>query len=176
MLVNDWSARDIQAWEYAAARAVPRQVVPHVDLRLGDAALAARAVPGRGAARRSRRRCPHLDGGRDWALDVELELELNGEIVSRGNARTLYWTMPQQLAHATSNGAALRTGDLMATRDDLRRRAGLGGIADRAEPTAESRPSRTARAPFLEDGDEVVLRGRAGDVELGEVRGRVLPA
>ena len=42
-------------------------------------------------------------------------MELNGDVISRGNARTLYWTMPQQLAHATSNGAAVRTGDLMAS-------------------------------------------------------------
>jgi fumarylacetoacetase len=106
---------------------------------------------------------PHLAGGRDWALDLALEVELNGETISRGNARTLYWTMPQQLAHATSNGARLRTGDLMAS-----------GTISGTEPGSEgSLIELWKNSRFLEDGDEVVLRGRTAAVELGEVRGRV---
>ena len=58
---------------------------------------------------------PYLRTEGDWALDVELEVELNGEVVSRDNARGLYWTFPQQLAHATVNGAAVRPGDLFAS-------------------------------------------------------------
>ena len=86
--------------------------------------------------------------------------------MSRGNARTLYWTMPQMLAHATSNGATIRTGDLMAT-----------GTISGSEPGTEgSLIELYGNTRFLEDGDEVVLRGRAGEVELGEVRGRVVPA
>jgi fumarylacetoacetase len=106
---------------------------------------------------------PHLAGGRDWALDLALEIELNGEVVSRGNARTLYWTMPQQLAHATSNGATLRTGDLMAS-----------GTISGPEPGSEGSLIELWRnTRYLADGDEVVLRGRTASVELGEVRGRV---
>ena len=72
--------------------------------------------------------------------------------------------MPQQLAHATSNGASVRTGDLMATGHDLRGRS----------PARRDRCSSSGRGErFLADGDEVVLRARGGDVELGEVRGRV---
>jgi len=110
---------------------------------------------------------PHLAGGRDWGLDVALEVELNGETLSQGNARTLYWTLPQQLAHATSNGASLRTGDLMAS-----------GTISGAEPGSEGSMIELFRGErFLEDGDEVVLHGSAANgVELGEVRGRVLPA
>ena len=110
---------------------------------------------------------PHLEGGRDWGLDIALEVELNGETISRGNAQTLYWTLPQQLAHATSNGARLRTGDLMAS-----------GTISGAETGSEgSMIELFGGERFLEDGDEVVLRGRAANgVELGEVRGRVLPA
>ena len=108
----------------------------------------------------------HLAAGRDWALDIDLEVELNGEVISRGNARTLYWTMPQQLAHATSNGASLRTGDLMAS-----------GTISGPDPGSEgSLIELTHNTSFLDDGDEVVLRGKAGELELGEVRGRVLPA
>ena len=75
--------------------------------------------------------------------------------------------MPQQLAHATSNGAPLRTGDLMAS-----------GTISGAEPGSEGSMIELYRGErFLADGDELVLRGRAANgVELGEVRGRVLPA
>jgi fumarylacetoacetase len=103
----------------------------------------------------------------DWGLDIALEVELNGEPISRGNASGLYWTMPQQLAHATSNGAPLRTGDLMAS-----------GTISGAEPGTEGSMIELYRGErFLADGDELVLRGRAANgVELGDVRGRVLPA
>jgi fumarylacetoacetase len=74
--------------------------------------------------------------------------------------------MPQQLAHATSNGASLRTGDLMAS-----------GTISGPDPGSEGSLIELNRnTDFLEDGDEVVLRGRAGELELGEVRGRVAAA
>jgi fumarylacetoacetase len=162
VLVNDWSARDIQAWEYqplgpflgkSFQTSIAAWVTPLPLLQ--DARV--EAPPQQPSP------LPHLAGGRDWALDLALEIELNGEVVSRGNARTLYWTMPQQLAHATSNGAALRTGDLMAS-----------GTISGPEPGSEGSLIELWRnTRFLEDGDEVVLRGRTASVELGEVRGRV---
>jgi fumarylacetoacetase len=166
VLVNDWSARDIQAWEYVPLgpflgksfqTSISACVTP---LALLDPARV-EAPPQEPPP------LPHLAGGRDWALDVALELELNGETISRGNARTLYWTLPQQLAHATSNGASLSAGDLMAT-----------GTISGVEPGSEGSLIELYRGErFLEDGDQVVLRGRAANgVELGEVRGRVLPA
>ena len=114
MLVNDWSARDIQAWEYVPlgpflgksfATSVSAWVTP---LSL----LEDRRVP---APAQDPEPLPHLRVEGDWAFDLPLEVELNGTVVSQGNARGLYWTMPQQLAHATSNGASVRTGDLMAS-------------------------------------------------------------
>jgi fumarylacetoacetase len=164
VLVNDWSARDIQAWEYVPLgpflgksfqTSISAWVTPLelLDERRVEAPL--QEPPA----------LAHLAGGRDWALDIDLEIELNGGVISRGNARTLYWTMPQQLAHATSNGASLRTGDLMAT----------GTISGPVPGSEGSLIELTRNGSFLDDGDEVVLRGRAGDVELGEVRGRVLP-
>jgi fumarylacetoacetase len=166
VLVNDWSARDVQAWEY-------RPLGPFLGKSFQTsisgwvtplALLEGARVDG---PPQEPRPLPHLAGGRDWALDVALEIELNGETISRGNARTLYWTMPQQLAHATSNGASLRTGDLMAS-----------GTISGSEPGSEGSLIELWRnTRFLEDGDEVVLRGRAGAgaeaVQLGEVRGRV---
>jgi fumarylacetoacetase len=165
VLVNDWSARDIQAWEYVPLgpflgksfqTSISAWVTPL-------ALLEERRVE---APQQEPPVLQHLAAGRDWALDIDLEIELNGEVISRGNARTLYWTMPQQLAHATSNGASLRTGDLMSS-----------GTISGPEPGSEgSLIELTHNASFLNDGDEVVLRGRAGELELGEVRGRVLPA
>jgi fumarylacetoacetase len=166
VLVDDWSARDIQAWEYVPLgpnlgksfqTSISAWVTPLALLE--DARVEA---PPQDPAP-----LPHLAGGRDWGLDVALEVELNGETLSQGNARTLYWTLPQQLAHATSNGASLRTGDLMAS----------GTISGPDSGSEGSMIELFGGERFLEDGDEVVLRGRAANgVELGDVRGRVLPA
>jgi fumarylacetoacetase len=177
VLLNDWSARDIQAWESpplgpflgkSFATSISAWVTPLRLLQQARVAAPAHDPPA----------LPYLAAGGDWGLDVELELELNGTVVSRGNARTLYWTMPQQLAHATVNGASLRTGDLMGTGTISGSERGSEGsllelTRNGDEPVRLADGSERA---FLEDGDEVVLRGRAGPVQLGEVRGRVLPA
>jgi fumarylacetoacetase len=113
----------------------------------------------------------------DWALDIALEVELNGTIVSRTNARGLYWTFPQQLAHATANGAPARSGDLYASGTISGAEPGTAGSL--IELTWGGRdPLRLADGStrtFLEDGDTVVLRGHAGDLSLGEVAGTILP-
>jgi len=177
LLVNDWSARDIQAWEYqplgpflgkSFATSISGWVTPL-------ALLESRFVPG---PPQDPEPLPYLRVAGEWGLDIELEVEVAHTVVSRTNARGLYWTMPQQLAHATSNGASIRTGDLFAS-----------GTISGADPGSEgslieltrngAHPIRLgdgSNRTFLEDGDEVVLRGRAGDVELGEVRGTILPA
>ncbi len=164
VLVNDWSARDIQAWEYVPLgpflgksfqTSISAWVTPLAVLEVHRVEAPPQDPPVLG----------YLAAGRDWALDIDLEIVLNGDVISRGNSRTLYWTMPQQLAHATSNGASLRTGDLMAT-----------GTISGPEPGSEGSLIELTQGAFLEDGDEVVLRGTAGEIELGEVRGRVLPS
>jgi fumarylacetoacetase len=166
VLVNDWSARDIQAWEYVPLgpnlgksfqTSISAWVTPLALLEEARLEAPPQDPPA----------LPHLAGGRSWGLDIALEVELNGETISRGNAKTLYWTLPQQLAHATSNGARLRTGDLMAS----------GTISGADAGTEGSMIELFRGERFLDDGDEVVLHGRAANgVELGEVRGRVLPA
>ena len=177
VLVNDWSARDLQAWEYqplgpflgkSFATSVSAWVTPL-------ALLEESFVP---APPQDPEPLPYLCIPGAWALDVDLEVELAGNVVSRTNARGLYWTIPQQLAHATVNGASLATGDLFAT-----------GTISGPDPGSEgslieltsngARPIRLgdgSTRSFLEDGDELVLRGRAGEIVLGEVRGAVLPA
>ncbi|HSX22452.1 MAG TPA: fumarylacetoacetate hydrolase family protein [Gaiellaceae bacterium] len=165
VLVNDWSARDIQVFEYVPLGPfLGKSFLTSISAWVTPLALLeSRRVE---APPQDPPPLPHLAGGRDWSLDLDLEIELNGETVSRGNSRTLYWTMPQQLAHATSNGATIRTGDLMAS-----------GTISGSEPGSEgSLIELTNNERFLADGDEVVLRARGGDVELGDVRGRVIPA
>jgi len=161
VLVNDWSARDIQAWEYqplgpflgkSFATSIGAWVTP---LEALDAYL----VP---APPQDPPVLPYLDTERT-NFDLELEVELNGEVVSRTSSRHLYWTMAQQLAHATVNGASIRTGDLMAT----------GTISGPEQGSEGSLIELWQNTRFLEDGDEVVLRGRAGTVALGDVRGRI---
>jgi fumarylacetoacetase len=177
VLLNDWSARDIQAWEYqplgpflgkSFQTSISAWVTPLALLEPARVQAPLQDPPP----------LAHLDGGRDWGLDLELQIELNGEVVSSGNARTLYWTMPQQLVHATSNGAWLRTGDLMGTGTiSGPARGSEGSLLELTRNGAEPLRLRdgSTRA-FLEDGDEVVLGARAGTVTLGEVRGRVLSA
>jgi fumarylacetoacetase len=174
-LVNDWSARDIQAWEYqplgpflgkSFATSVSAWVTP---LSLLESSLVSGPV-------QEPEPLSYLRVDGRWALDLELEVELSGTVVSRTNARDLYWSMPQQLAHATVNGASIRTGDLFASGTISGSERGTEGslIELTHNGTDPIRIGDGSTRAFLEDGDEVVLRGRAGDVSLGEVRGTVV--
>jgi fumarylacetoacetase len=165
VLVNDWSARDLQRWEYqplgpflgkSFATSISPWVVPL-------AALGPFRVPGRPQEPEP---LPYLRTREPWALDVALEVAVAGDVVARGNARGLYWNVAQQLAHATVNGASVRPGDLFAS-----------GTISGAEPGSEGSLLELGR-PFLADGDEVVLRGWCGEhaISFGEVTGRILPA
>jgi len=182
-LVNDWSARDIQAFETvplgpflgkAFATSVSPWLVPL------DALAAARTNP----PPRDPAPPPYLrDGPQPWGLDLNLEVRINGCPVSRPPFRTMYWTPAQMLAHLTSGGAPLRTGDLYASgtvsgpaRDQLGCLLELTGNGTEPIALADG-SSRT----FLEDGDEVAISatapGPGGEViSVGEVRGRVAPA
>jgi fumarylacetoacetase len=179
VLVNDWSARDLQRWEYqplgpflgkSFATSVSPWIVPL-------AALEPHRVAG---PAQDPEPLPYLRRTEDWNLDIALEVELAGTVVSRTNARGLYWDLAQQLAHATVNGTSIRPGDLYAS-----------GTISGAEPGTEGsliELTRAGRQPvelrdgetrtFLRDGDEAVLRGIAGSgedaVSLGEVRGTVV--
>ena len=115
------------------ARPVPGQVLRDLDLAPGSCRWRRSSPTSCPRARRTRSRATYLRTEGDWALDIALEVELNGAVDQpHGNARGLYWTFPQQLAHATVNGAAVRPGDLFASRHDLGRRAGQQGSPDRA--------------------------------------------
>ena len=177
VLVNDWSARDLQAWEYVPlgpflgksfATSIGAWVTPLDALRPHRVA----------AAPQEPEPLPHLRASERRVFDIELEVLLNGETVSRTNASNLYWTPEQQIAHLTSNGASLRTGDLLASGtisgDEPGARGSLIELTwNGAEPLELADGS--ART-FLEDGDEVVLRGRTAAFPLADVRGEILPA
>ena len=172
VLVNDWSARDIQAWEYqplgpflgkSFATSVSAWVVPVEELL--DRRVA--------AERQEPEPLPYLRE-QPWAFDIPLEVELNGTVIAHSNTRHLYWSVSQQIAHLTVNGASLRTGDLLATGTisgpEPDERGSLIELSwNGAEPL--ELPGGATRS-FLEDGDEVVLRGE----QLGEVRGTIEPA
>ncbi len=180
VLLNDWSAREIQAWEYAPlgpflaksfATSVSPWVVPLADLAAARVPPPPRDVPLLG----------YLDdaAAEPWGLDLTLEVSINGSVVSRPPFATTYWTGAQQLAHLTVNGATVRSGDLYASGTVSGPAADTRGclleLTEGGTTPLVLGDGSTRR--WLQDGDEVVLRGTApGGVDLGQVRARVLPA
>ncbi len=179
-LVNDWSARDLQAWEYVPLgpflgksfiTSVSPWVVPLAALDDAWTAPPERDTP----------LLPYLDdAGRRDGLDLTLEVRVNGALVSRPPFATMYWTAAQQLAHLTANGAALRTGDLFAS--------GTVSGPDPDQYGSLIELSRNGSDPFrlddgslrtfLDDGDEVTITARAAgvggtEIGFGSVAGRV---
>lgn len=182
-LVNDWSARDLQSWEYVPlgpflGKSFLTSVSPWV---VPLAALSeARVTP----PARNPKPLSYLDdtGSAPWGLDIAIEVRLNGELVSSPPFDLMYWTPAQQLAHMTVNGASLRTGDLFASgtvsgpRPDQRGsfiELSWGGKEPLRLPDGSTRT-------FLEDGDVVTLTATApgadgSRISLGEVVGRIDP-
>jgi fumarylacetoacetase len=186
VLVNDWSARDIQAWEYqplgpflgkSFATTMSAWVTP-LD------ALEACRVPG---PPQDPSPLPHLRAAepRGLALDLAVDLQPAGAAsaacISRTSFAGLYWTLPQQVAHLTSNGASLRTGDLLASGTvSGPERGSEGSLIELTRAGAEPLDAGGVRRTFLEDGDSVVLRGSATvadgvTISLGSAEGRIVP-
>jgi fumarylacetoacetase len=184
VLLNDWSARDIQAWEYVPlgpflgksfATSISAWVLPFEDLTEAELPLPAQ-VPGP---------LPYLDGGQAdlFGLDLHLEVLLNDTVIARPEYRDMYWSPAQMLAHMTGNGASLRTGDLFASGTvSGSRPETFGSLLERTWNGSRPLvlPDGTTRG-FLEDGDVVTLRGWApgrdgARIRLGEVVGRVAAA
>jgi fumarylacetoacetase len=195
-LVNDWSARDIQAWEYQPlgpflAKNFATTVSPWIITR---EALEPFRIPLAPRAEGDPEPLPYLSDENDRAaggFDLTLEVWLASAAmrdqgiapvrVSRGNFRDMYWTFAQMIAHHTSNGCDLRPGDLLASGTvsgpDKESRGCLLEMTWRgAEPI--QLPTGEARK-FLEDGDEVIMRGyceREGATRIGfgECRGVIV--
>ena len=169
-LVNDWSARDIQAWEYqplgpflgkSFATSISPWVVPLAALETARVWAPSAHTP----------LLPYLREHEAWGLDLRLEIRVNDELLSRPPYRLMHWSPAQMLAHMTCNGASVRTGDLFASGTvSGPRRQEWGSLIELWDNTR-----------FLEDGDEVVISavapGRDGTmIGFGDVRGRVVPA
>ena len=197
-LVNDWSARDVQSWEYQPlgpflAKSFATTVSPWVVTL--DALEPFRVAPPRRPAG-DPAPLPYLDGDEDrargafditveaWILTAQMREAGTGPArLSHGTFREMYWTFAQLIAHHTVNGCNLRPGDLLASGTVSTADAGGRGclleITQRgAQPVAL--PGGETRA-FLEDGDEVLLRAfcvreGAARIGFGECRGIVLPA
>lgn len=177
-LLNDWSARDIQAWEYVPlgpflgksfATSISPWIVPL------DALAHRRVAP----PPRSDELLEYLNGVMTYGFDLDLEVRLNGHVVSRPPFSAMYWTPAQMLAHMTVNGASTRTGDCYASGTvSGPERDQRGCLLELSWGGTEplSLPDGTTRT-FLEDGDELTISASAGpDVSFGELTGVILPA
>lgn len=181
-LVNDWSARDIQAWEYVPlgpflgksfATSVSPWVVPLEALEAARVPTPAQDPAPLG----------YLREKEQWGLDLDLAVELNGQLVARPPYRQMYWSPAQMLAHLTANGASLRTGDFYASGTvSGPERDQCGSLIELTwsgtEPLILADGSTRG---FLADGDIVTLAGTAPAVDgtrlsLGEVAGQIAPA
>jgi fumarylacetoacetase len=159
-LLNDWSARDIQAFETVPlgpflGKSFATSVSPWITPL---AALGPRRVG-------------------EFGLDIDLEVRLNSHLVSRPRFADMHWTYAQMLAHLTSNGAAVRTGDVFASGTVSGPEPGQRGCL--LELTWNgTQPLQLADGSvreWLADGDEVAISASAGAVTLGEVIGRITP-
>jgi fumarylacetoacetase len=192
-LLNDWSARDLQAWEYQPlgpflAKSFATTISPWI---VTMEALAPYRVPAFSRPTGDPAPLPYLaseanqqHGGIDLKLEVRLATQRMRDesaapvTISRGNFRDLYWTVAQFIAHHTSNGCNLQPGDLLASGTvsgpEKESRGCLlemtwGGKEPLQLPNGEKRA-------FLEDGDEIILRGYcerpgAARIGFGECRG-----
>lgn len=187
VLLNDWSARDVQAWEYqplgpfqakAFGTSISPWVVPRAALEPFRVASPPREPP----------LLPYLHEPGPMLYDLALEVQLRPEgaaratVVSRTNARHLYYSAPQQLAHHAIGGCPMSTGDLLGSgtisgpgKDERGSLLELtwGGEQPLTLATGQTRT-------FLEDGDSVTLtgwaQGAAHRVGFGTCEGRILPA
>ncbi len=177
VLLNDWSARDIQAWEYqplgpfqgkAFATSISPWIVPKAALESFRRPAPAPEMP-------------YLREARPGLYDITLSVHMNGEKISQTNATALYYSAVQQLTHHSLSGCPMRVGDLL----------GSGTISG---PTPDSygslmelswngeKPLPLANGPrsFIEDGDTLTLKGHAQGagfrIGFGACTGTILPA
>lgn len=192
-LLNDWSARDMQRWEYQPlgpflAKSFATSVSPWVTTQEALIPFMVEAAP---------HQPPPLDYLWDevdqsrGALDLHLQVQLRSsamleaQTLSQSNSRDLFWTPAQMLTHHASNGCPLRTGDLFASGTISGEATGSAGCLLELTWVAPGQPRRPvdlndgSSRIFLEDGDEVILQGwahRSGfrSLGLGSCRGRVV--
>ena len=195
MLMNDWSARDVQKWEYQPlgpfnAKNFGTTLSPWI---VTLDALEPFMVPGPRRGEDDPTNLDYLTWADDFGVDLNLTVEISSEgmreqgidptLVSRGNYADMYWTMSQMLAHHTSTGCPLRPGDIYAS----------GTVSGETEDSRGCLLERTWRGQhpitlgdgterkFLQDGDEVIINGwcereGARRIGFGACSGVVAPA
>ncbi len=186
VLFNDWSARDIQAWEYVPlgpflAKNFASSVSPWV---VTLDALEPFKVSG---PMQDPKVLPYLEFEGDWHYDINLEVDITPEnaspsVVCKSNYKHMYWNMVQQLAHHTVNGCNMRGGDMLASGTISGPEPDSFGsmleITWRGEKPITLSDGSTRK--FINDGDTVVMRGWSAKngvrVGFGEVAAKVLPA
>jgi fumarylacetoacetase len=191
VLLNDWSARDIQTWEYQPlgpflAKSFATTISPWI---VTLEALEPFRCPPFARDARDPQPLPYLSSEKDRGIDIQLEMHLRTPKMktpvrlSRGNARDAYWTAAQMVAHHASNGCNLQPGDLLGSGTLSGTTPGEAGSLmelTQAGKAPLSLPGGETRT-FLEDGDEAIQRGRcerdgATPIGFGAAAGRILPA
>ncbi len=180
VLLNDWSARDVQAWEYqplgpfqskALGTTISPWVVTQAALEPFRAEGAARVNP----------LLPYLRESRPGFYDLTVGWTMNGQRMSETNYREMYYSSAQQLAHHTESGCPMRVGDLLgtgtisgSTRDQT------GALLEMTEGGKRPVTVNGAERTFIEDGDEIGLyahaQGQGYRIGFGPCTGTILPA
>jgi fumarylacetoacetase len=180
VLLNDWSARDIQAWEYQPlgpfqAKAFGTTISPWI---VTQAALDPFRSPG---AARVEPLLPYLSEERPGLYDLVVGWRMNGQTMCRTNYNVMYYSSAQQLAHHSSSGCPMRVGDLLGSGTisgpELDQTGALLEMTQGGKISVDvGGDTRT----FIEDGDEVELYGYAAGegyrIGFGPCSGRILPA
>jgi fumarylacetoacetase len=181
VLVNDWSARDIQKWEYQPlgpftaknfATSISPWVVP-LEALDPFRCKGPEQVP---------LPLPYLQTKGKLAYDIKLEVFLQGSRISSSNFKYMYWNIQQQLAHHTITGCNVNPGDLMASGTiSAPEEGGYGSLLELSwKGTRSIRLNDGDQRKFLQDGDTVTLtgwcQGQGYRVGFGEVTGKILPA
>jgi fumarylacetoacetase len=185
VLLNDWSARDIQAWEYQPlgpfqAKATATTISPWIVMReaLEEFRISTpvREVP----------LLPHLEEPAPLLYDISLEVALapqGGEetVIARTNYREMYYSAAQQLCHHTTSGCPMNVGDLLGSGTiSGPTRGERGSLLELSWGGKEPFEIKGGMRSFIEDGDRLTLRGHAqGDgyrIGFGNCSGRVIPA
>ncbi|KAG8162707.1 hypothetical protein KVR01_007185 [Diaporthe batatas] len=189
VLMNDWSARDIQAWEYIplgpfTAKNFGTTISPWVVLADAMEPHQAPALPNENTP------LPYLvEERKDNVLDIQLEVELetaagSKTTLTKTSSSNLLWSFPQMIAHHTITGCNLSVGDLLGSGTISGTEKGTQGSMLEATDGGKNPiqlPGSSETRIFLEDGDTIAITGRAGDEEngyvgFGECRGTILPA
>lgn len=180
VLLNDWSARDIQAWEYQPlgpfqSKALGTTISPWI---VTAAALEPFRCEG---APRDNPLLPYLQESRPGFFDIDLAWSMNGQVMARTNYNVMYYSSAQQLAHHTESGCPMRVGDLLGSgtisgpaRDQT------GALLEMTEGGKSPVTVNGEPRSFIEDGDTIDLHGFAqGEgyrIGFGPCSGRILPA